>query len=216
MNVNELLGAQRVATPSTGSNSEVSQDQFLQLFLQQIQAQDPLNPMEGDEFLSQLATFSQLEQLTQLNQGITGLSVGQAGIIAGQTVTMIGRDVIYEGNETHLRDGTSTLRFELPASATEARIEVRDTDGIVVRTIELDDLDAGSRIETWDGQSDGGAELADGTYTFDVVAVDGSGEELTVPTTSSGTVEGVTYRNGIPELIIGDVNRSPADIIEIN
>ncbi|MGF1510213.1 MAG: flagellar hook assembly protein FlgD [Myxococcota bacterium] len=215
MNIGGINNATAPATQTTGSNAQVSQEEFLQLFLQQLQNQDPLNPMQGEEFLAQLATFSQLEQLTLINNGIDNLSFGQAAIVSGQTVGMIGKDVVYEGNETQLKEDSAVLRFDLPTDVQSAVVEIKDSNDIVVRRYDLEDLTPGERVETWNGRSDSGGTLPEGTYRFSVVATDAEGAQLSVQTTSSGVVDGVTYRNGVPELIIGDVRRSPSSVLEI-
>lgn len=215
MNVNEVRNATFTRPPTATPSNELGQEQFLELMLVQLQNQSPLDPMNSEQFLGQLAQFTTIEQLTAMNAGLDQLALGQAGIVAGQTVSMIGRSVIYDGNDTQLVDGESTLRYELGNNAQNVVISIKNEDGTTIRTIELDAERAGEHVITWDGKSDNGAHQADGTYTFEVEATNGDGDQIPVRTYSSGRVDGVTYRDGVPQLIMGNSRRSPAEIIEI-
>jgi len=218
MNVNGIGGP----PPTRGGNdaggipsNELGQDQFLELLLTQMQNQSPLDPMDSEQFLSQLAQFTTVEQLAGVNDGIGDLAIGQAGIVAGQVVTMIGKDVTYAGNEIQLAEGEGKLMFELDQTASSVHVEIENSDGTVVRVLELGSRSSGTNEITWDGLDDAGNALPPGTYTFDVTAKTESGDDIRAQTFSTGRVDGVTYHDGSPELIIGETRQSPSDILEI-
>ncbi|HJL43402.1 MAG TPA: flagellar hook assembly protein FlgD [Myxococcales bacterium LLY-WYZ-16_1] len=215
MNVNQITNASGTSvTPNGTPSNELGQNQFLELMLVQMQNQSPLDPMNSEQFLGQLAQFSTIEQLTSVNAGIQDLAVGQAGIVAGQTVSMIGHHVVYDGADTQLVDGKGTIRYQLGAPASSVLVRVKNEDGVTVRTYELEQKKAGEHSFRWNGSEDG-SSLPDGTYTFEVEALNAEGNPVTVETFSSGRVEGVTYKNGIPELIIGTSRREPSQVIRI-
>lgn len=215
MNVNGIGSLSPLGGSATAPSSELGKDQFLELLLVQMQNQSPLDPMDSQQFLAQLAQFSTLEQLANVNTGLDNLAIGQAGMVAGQVVTMIGKDVTYQGNQVQLQNGRADLKFELEGRAESVRISIRNEEGTVVRIIEAGAHPSGMNELTWDGESDAGTAMPPGTYTFEIEATSTSGDEVAATTFSAGRVDGVTYINGTPELIIGDVRKSPADIDQI-
>lgn len=216
MNINGLgsLGGTG-ATVGAANGGNLGQEQFLELLLVQMQNQSPLDPMDSQQFLAQLAQFSTLEQLAGVNAGIDNLAFSQAGMVAGQIVTMIGKDVTYPGNELQLADGEGNLKFELDRAAESVRVSIRNENGTVVRVVELGSRSSGVNEYGWNGKDDAGNAQPPGTYTFEVEALDQAGEKIRNETFSTGRVNGVTYVDGTPQLIIGDTKQSPADILEI-
>lgn len=217
MNINGIGSSPQTGAVGgiAGPGNQLGQEQFLELLLVQMQNQSPLDPMDSQQFLAQLAQFSTLEQLAGVNAGIDNLALGQAAGVAGQIVTMIGKDVTYEGNELHLRNGEAKVHFELDQSAQSVLVKIRDANGALVRVEELGTRSSGENSWMWDGETDGGSALPPGTYTYEIEATTRDGETVRATTFSTGRVEGVTYFNGTPELIIGETRKEPADVIEI-
>jgi len=101
MNVTGTTSAGSTSGTTTGADKTVNQDQFLQLFTKQLQAQDPLNPMDSANFTAQLAQFSSLEQLTNINGGLQNLLLFQGSLQNTLTTGMIGKQVTLTNDETH-------------------------------------------------------------------------------------------------------------------
>jgi flagellar basal-body rod modification protein FlgD len=217
MNINGIGSVPGAAAGGVGQTpgNDMGQEQFLELLLVQMQNQSPLDPMDSQQFLAQLAQFSTLEQLAGVNAGIDNLAMGQAGVVAGQVVTMIGKDVTYEGNEVQLADGEANLKFELDQTAASVRVSIRNEDGTVIRVVDLGNRSSGVNEYVWDGEDDAGNAQPPGTYTFEVEATNQAGDDIRSKTFSTGRVDGVTYANGTPELIIGEIRKNPADILQI-
>lgn len=215
MNVNGIGSPTTTGAVGSPPSNELGQDQFLQLLLVQMQNQSPLDPMDSQQFLAQLAQFTTIEQLVGVNDGIDNLAIGQAGMVAGQVVTMIGKDVTYEGNQVQLVDGEGDLKFELAQGAASVTVEIRNAEGVVVRVLELGKHGPGVNDHTWDGTDNSGAALRPGTYTYEVKALTADDKAIKNTTFSTGRVDGVTYASGSPELIIGDVKVHPANILSI-
>ncbi|HDH58397.1 MAG TPA: hypothetical protein ENF16_07290, partial [Bacteroidetes bacterium] len=159
----------------SGSNSKLDQMDFLKLLMIQLSYQDPLNPMDSAQFSAQLAEFSQLEQLTLMNENLDYAM--QTNLVLAQSVnntmaaTMIGQDVLAYGNEVELEEGEeATLNYNLSASAQSVTITIKDEAGVTVRTIEVGAQALDDQQVVWDGLDDDGDELPAGVYTFNVSA----------------------------------------------
>lgn len=161
---------------SGSASNELGKDAFLELMVAQMSNQNPLEPMDSTQFLSQLAQFSALEQMQNVATGMNLLALTQTAATNSQMVNLIGKRVIVSG-DTVTWDGShpAEIRFEL-ASAASVRVEVMDADGTVVRHIAAEEMQAGVNGVTFDGLDDSGNRLAAGNYTYKLVG--GDGQEL--------------------------------------
>lgn len=182
---------------ATGNN-DMDKEAFLQLLVTQLSNQDPMNPMKGQEFAAQLAQFSSVEQLTNVNKKLE--SQQQASDLLSQSVNsgvaadLLGKNVEAQGNRiTWSGEGEAPMHFDLEAPADEATLTIRDAAGNAVATKSLDDLSAGAQETGWDGRDDRGSRLAPGSYSFDVQATDAEGNSVAAQTRLSGRVERVTF-----------------------
>ena len=215
--VGALGGSQNLAT-TPESNELVSSTQFLELLIAQIENQNPLEPLEGTEFVTQLAEFANLEQLTAMNDGLDAVNAGQAGLLSQQAIHMLGHEVTFPGNEVALpEDGSVDLNYQLNASAPDLVIEVFDANGLKQGEILQASRNAGLNVHSWDGQvvgANGETTLEPGTYRFEVAAQDGT-NGIPVQTFGSGQVTGITYENGYPELLLGDQRILPSQVLKV-
>jgi len=193
------------STASSSSSSTLGMDSFLQLLVTQLQYQDPLSPMDDKEFVAELAQFSSLEQLTEINTGIENLAtIGQQQQLLG-AVNFMGKTIEATGTAVSLADGEATpVTFTLPQDASTCLVNVLDTSGSIVRTVDLGSATAGSVEFTWDGKDYNGTTMADGQYQVAVTATNADGEVMTVSSTMTGTVSGITQSNGTYYLDIGN------------
>lgn len=205
---------------SSGSNSVLGQMDFLNLLMIQLAYQDPMNPIDSQEFSAQLAQFSQLEQITQMNENLDASL--QTNLILAQSVnntmaaTMIGKDVVAYGNEIELVEGEETvINYNLSGSAQTVSIQVKNEAGVTVRTIEAGPQSSGDQQVIWDGLDDDGDELPPGVYTFSVSAKTSSGTAVQSTTYTCGTINGVSYVEGMAEFMIGQMQIALGDIYKI-
>lgn len=176
----------------TTGNSEMGQDQFLQLLVAQLQYQDPLNPMEDKEFTAQLAQFSSLEQLTNINSGIESLTEGTERQEMLSAVSFIGKEVRAEGQTVSKMDGKiSDVYFTLDESASNVYVNIFDSAGSIVKTVNYGALQAGTFSMSWDGTDYNDTDVADGVYYIAMAAEDSSGEPILLDTQVTGEVKGV-------------------------
>lgn len=179
----------------------VSKDDFLRLFTTQLRAQNPLNPMNSTEFTAQLAQFSSLEQLTNINDELKKLTLYQGSLQNTLATGMIGKSVKALGDEVTLK-GTGQISYSLGRDAATSTVSIYDASGRLVRTLSNAGQKAGMNTVAWDGRDTAGVTQPDGNYKVKVQAADVSGAPVQVTTLRSGTVTGVTFSDNTAYLVI--------------
>ncbi len=195
--------------PKSGESLQsqgLGKQDFLKLLVTQLQHQDPMDPTDPAQFVSQLAEFTSLEQLVNIRDGLDMLSVAQASGTSAQLVSFVGREVELRDDHVTLDAEASPvdLRFTLDSKAADVEVVVKDGDGQVVRHIAAGAMGDGAQTVTFDGRDDNGNPLPAGDYTFEVVAKDGDGGAVGASTRSTGVVASVTFEDGYPELVLED------------
>ncbi len=219
MEINSLLPTADQGLGLSGSESaDLGREDFLLLLVTQLSNQDPLNPMDGQEFAAQLAQFSSLEQLVTMNDSI--LQNGEINGLLAQSINsgvasgLIGKEIEAQGNAIQVKEGsTNKLRFNLGEAASTISIEIFNEAGSKVRTIEYGQRAGGEQDYVWDGTDDEGKKLAAGNYTFNVKASTAEGSDVDVTTFTRGLVDRVSFgRDGIllwmgqTSIAMGDVS----------
>nr|WP_321533217.1 flagellar hook assembly protein FlgD [uncultured Desulfuromonas sp.] len=164
--------AQLSSALSTGANAMGKED-FLTLMVEQLKNQDPMNPSDATEFTAQLAQFSSLEQLFNVNDNLESMGNTSAEVQRLSALALIGTDVVTASSEFEYSGGEVLFGYELDAPATEGSLYIRNQDGSTVATYSLTDLDTGRHYLGWDGTDDNGKPLPDGKYTLGISAFDG-------------------------------------------
>jgi len=203
-------------TASAATAKAVTQNDFLQLLVAQIKTQDPLNPMDGTQFTAQLAQFSSLEQLYNVNTNLTALQNAQAAITNTQALGYIGKTVIAAGNTVTLgADGGADLNFTLGGNAAAVGARIYNADGVLVRSLSAGPMNAGSETLAWNGRDDNGNRLAPGSYRFDILAMNATGAMVSASTYNTGTVTGLTMTNGNAGLLVGDTQVNLNQVVKV-
>lgn len=188
-------------------DDELGRDSFLTMMVAQLKNQDPLNPMEGTDFSTQLAQFSQLEQLINVNDSIESMSTTFKDSSENDVTGYLGKEVTGNIDSIEVKNGTpSTGAYNLSRPA-EVMISITNSDGKEIKNIYPGQKTAGSYSIQWDGTDNTGKQVEDGSYKYTVMANTGSGFAK-IPTTVSGEVEKISYSNGKPYLM---VNGMPID-----
>ncbi|OHB57346.1 MAG: hypothetical protein A2173_04890 [Planctomycetes bacterium RBG_13_44_8b] len=183
----------------------------MKLLLAQLKNQDPLKPMDGTDFAAQLAQFSSLEQLSNMNTELKNLSVNQMTMNYAQSVNMIGKDVVTNsGNSLVVSGPTTDLNYKLATDAQSVTITILDKEGKIVKTWDESAQKAGMNKATWDTS---GVEKGD--YTFQVIAKDSKGQTVSVDMMTSGLVTAVHFRNNQILVTVNGKEVLLSSIIEI-
>jgi flagellar basal-body rod modification protein FlgD len=186
-------------------NNELDKDAFLKLFLAQLKNQDPTNPMEGHELAAQLAQFTQLEKLNNIDTGIAKMSEQADPNKGFEAMSMIGKGVggdsskIFRSDEKAVHD----IGFVLPASATEVDFSIRDANGQEVKKLMARELKPGPNKITWDGRLDNGTNATSGEYNVVISAKNMAGQKMVAETRFQGQVTGINFTPEGPVLMVG-------------
>ena len=185
-------------------------DTFLSLLTVQLKNQDPLSPMDSNQFTQQIVQMTGVEQQLLTNDLLKKLVSNSSGGIAG-AVSLIGKNVKAVSAEAALNAGEAQWVYSLDRAASDLRIEVRDSTGRIVHAASPSGTGAGQHAFTWNGRDGAGARLANGgTYTLKITATDGSGAAVTSTTYVQGAVSGVEQKDG-QTLIVVNGGRVPWD-----
>lgn len=202
--VDALSAYQASSRTQTGRASLVSNfETFLTLLTAQLKNQDPLSPMESNEFTSQLTQMTGVEQQLLTNDLLTSLlSAQQSGGMTAATA-YIGKDVTAVWSAAKLDEGKATWAYELGANATDATLQVLDGTGKVVWTGKAPTLTTGTHDFVWDGKTTAGGQLPDGgVYTLKLAATNGA-STIASQVLTRGEVTGVEMYEGQPFLTVG-------------
>lgn len=185
--------------------AELGKQDFLKLLTTQLKAQDPMSPMKGQEFAAQLAQFSSLEQLLNINETL-GSQNDSNGLLASRlnssiAADFLGKEVQAAGNALQWTgEGEVPLSFDLGGPASDVALTIRDATGRPVFKQTMGGLSAGFHEFAWDGTNADGEEVARGNYTFSVEATDSNGTAIEASPYQNGTVDRVTFGEGEPTL----------------
>jgi len=178
---------------------------FLSLLTTQLKNQDPLSPVDSNEFTAQLTQMAGVEQQLLTNDLLTGLLKAQQGDGLTGAAQYIGKDATAVWAATRFEDGEANWSYELAADATDATLQVLDASGKVVWSGPAPDKTNGLHDFKWDGKTTGGGQVDDGgVYTLKVVAKDGAGKAVDSQVLIRGRVTGVEMYDNTPFVIIGN------------
>ncbi|MFC5346234.1 flagellar hook assembly protein FlgD [Brevundimonas staleyi] len=201
-NVTANQAADRTAASRTSlvSNFET----FLSLLTAQLKNQDPLSPLDSNEFTAQLTQMTGVEQQLLTNDLLTSLLAAQQGAGLNGASNYIGKDATAAWAVTKLNEGSATWSYELGASASDVTLAVVDSTGKTVWTGPATDRTTGTHDFVWNGKTTAGVQLPDGgVYTLKVTAKNGT-STVDSQVLTRGRVTGVEMYDGVPYLTIGN------------
>ncbi len=195
------LATGSVAPSTKKENDVVNQAEFMKLLIAQLSNQDPLNPLDSANFSAQLAQFSSLEQLTQINQKLGDQAESTAGRF--DAVSFIGREVTGASLGIAVEDGaTTTLDYTLTQGGT-VQAKIVDESGKQIANVVIGPQGAGEH--TLDlAQVPGAPELEDGVYAVVLAQSTNGGPATTIDTRVTGRVTGVDLTGTTPVLMLGE------------
>jgi flagellar basal-body rod modification protein FlgD len=210
-----VSGISGVTATNSKSSYEVGgslgKDEFMRLLVTQLQNQDPLEPMDSHEFIAQLAQFSSLEQLQNINDKLDKLTEELAS-----ASSLIDREIEASGTLVTVEDGVpSEVFFELESDAMAVFAAINDANGVHVKSFQMGPMEAGKQTILWDGTDADGNQAPDGKYTVDIQAVGTDGSMVDVTSLIKGTVTGATFEDGVTHLLIGNTEIPLGSVIKI-
>ncbi|MBN2059176.1 MAG: flagellar hook assembly protein FlgD [Deltaproteobacteria bacterium] len=210
--ISALPGFEEAGLYTEKSEQVLGRDDFLKMFLAQLNHQDPLNPMDSSQFSSQLAQFSSLEQLFNVNNNLESIKSVQDTESSFQALNLMGKIIEAEGNVLNLEPGQiSTGGFTLEENA-DCSVLISDADGLPVRELHLGVLGIGEHSFQWDGRDNKGNDMPAGIYGFEMAAVNQSGDLLSVETRIRGRITRVSLDGAESLVYVGEM---PVDISQI-
>lgn len=194
---------------------ELGMDQFLTMLVAQLKHQDPLNPMEGTDFTAQLAQFSGLEQQFAMNDHLEEIQAALDAQENGNVLDYIGKTVKTNSNTVLVENGRIDSGAYTLHDRANVNIYIYDEQGVGVRRMHAGWQDPGQYELDWNGEDNGGDNVGDGVYTFEIEPVGENGQLVSHSTHIFGQVDGITYERKMPYLMIGDSLISPSEVVEV-
>jgi flagellar basal-body rod modification protein FlgD len=193
------------SSSSAGGNApEIASNftQFLTLLTTQLKNQNPLDPMDTNQFTQQLVQFAGVEQQLKTNDRLDNILTASQSASSASATSYIGKTVTADGSASQLSKGSASWTLTPDRAASKAVITILDSKNNVVAT-QNTSLTGGNQTYTWNGKTSAGLTSADGTYSIKVSATDATGASVAVDTSLSGTVDEVDLSGTSPILMIG-------------
>src|SRR5580692_4286959 len=190
---------------------------FLKLLTTQLQNQDPLSPLDTNQFTQQLVEFASVEQQVNMNTNLKTLISMQQSSESLQALQLVGANVTINSNTATLSNATgspATWGFSSPSPATGA-VTITSSTGQVAYTGTMP-LSAGSQTYTWNGQGNNGVTWPDGNYTLTINATGATGQAVTVSTQVQGIISSVNVSQNPPTVMVGGQSYPISAIQSIN
>ncbi len=197
---------QEIKYETKEDHSTLSRDDFMKLFVTQLQYQDPMNPMESAEMASQVAQFNMVDLMYKNNTALEGMANALNTSTSVSAISLIGHNVEYKGNELYVgSNGPEPFYLQIPAQGMSGcKITIKDASGIPVKTIEMNAAEPGTRLTLdWDGTDTQGDAVPEGTYHVAVEAKDFNLNDINLETWTTGRVSGIdSSEDGLPMIQI--------------
>jgi len=205
---------------AVGGMQSLGKDDFLKLLISKLQNQDPLKPMEDQNFIAQLAQFSSLEQMNNMATGID--KSNQLGLLQMQSLNnvmasgLIGKDVKATYSSIYVdQQNKPDINYTLKSPADKITFVIKDEQGNVVNTLYQEHVSIGQNTLVWDGTDKMGNAVPEGNYTVEATATDPSGATFKPDMSLVGNVESVIYRNGSAYLRVNGTEVPLGDITAV-
>ncbi len=189
---------------------------FLRLLTTQLQNQDPMNPMNNEEMVSQLATFASLEQLMAMKESMDAVNMGMSSMNNVAMADLMGKDVVARGNGVHYDgSGDQDLHYDAGRTLEGMICNIYNDNGKMIRTVEVGDVVPGEGSLIWDGRDSTGKRVDEGNYNIKFVARDSSGDFVQVDGLVVGQITEMDYSSGQPQPSVDGIPIELGDIIRM-
>jgi len=187
-------------------NTEIASNftTFLQLLTTQLQNQDPLSPLDTNQFTQQLVEFAQVEQQMKSNDQLTSLVSLEKSAVASTALAYVGATVVVDGSTAQLTNGTANWNLNVTKPSTTT-ITIKDSTGQNAFTGTVA-VNPGTQTFTWNGRGNDGRVWPSGSYTLTATAVDANNQSVAISTEVQATVDSVDLTQDPPQLSINGQN----------
>lgn len=209
------------ATSSTQTADQVTkkniltQEDFLNIFTAQMRYQNPLEPLNNEQMATQMAQLSSLEALNNMTEILENISANQASMYSLQATNLIGKKVEAVGNSLSIDGGKVSEGYYQLSKTGKVTVQIYNASGNLMRVIEEGVKDTSKQTLVWDGKDQEGVNAPDGTYTFQIKAVDEKGSSIDVTSYKVDTITGISFKNGVIYLNCRSGKFTLSDIITI-
>jgi len=215
-NVAERINSSGLNPGGTSKSNELGKDDFLKLLVTQLSAQDPLNPLDSQDFSAQLAQFSALEQMTNVATKMDELIISQQAVSNSSMIDLIGKKVDIEGSNFGYNEGeTVNLSYRLEKNSASTFLDIFDATGRLVTTLNGNTAE-GSHLVSFDGKDSTGKALPTGTYSMVLRAADDAGNAVGSKTFTSGLVTDVLFEEGSAYAIVNGEKIPAGEITRVS
>ena len=175
LGIDRTTTATTAAAANTSSSAQMSQADFLKLMTAQLNYQDPFNPVDNTQMVAQMAQFSSLAGISQMNTTLQSISDRLGATTASDALSYVGHNVLTEGSTAYGRTaGGIAGAVEVGAAATDVTVSIADSSGNVLKTMNLGAHDAGTVNYDWDGTAADGTVAGSGPFTVTATAHNGT------------------------------------------
>jgi len=195
-------GTSSTSTSAVDSNTLASNFKtFLTLLTTQLKNQNPLDPLDTNQFTQQLVQFAQVEQQLKQNDQLATLISIEKSAQSTTALAFVGQTVAVDGTTAALKNGLATWSFDVPKPVT-ASLTVKSSTGQTVYSTSFA-MNTGLQSFTWDGRDSSGTKWPDGNYTISITGKDASGQAVAIPSEVQGVVDSADLTKTPPVLTIG-------------
>lgn len=198
-----------LTSSGTGGAQQLGQNEFLKLMMAQLKNQDPLKPLDPTQFVGQLAQFSTVTGIQNMQTSIETLvgSMRSSQVLSG--ASLVGRDVLAPATKVSFTSGSTVSGIaDVPEGTKNLKVRVLDSSGQVVRTFDVKPQEGFTQF-TWDGVANDGTAAPSGSYKFEVIAGNGT-ENLSLDLLLTSRVSSVSIDPNTADLSLNTNNGSIA------
>ncbi|MFW2830477.1 flagellar hook assembly protein FlgD [Sphingomonas sp. ID0503] len=221
-NFNNVMSNLGIKSGTKGSTvkdaTALDQSSFLKLMTAQLKNQDPFEPMDNSQMVSQMAQMSQVSGVAEMNTTLKNLAAKLSGGSTADAVALVGKTVLVEGKTAYpSSDGSVTAKAVLANDADSVQVAIKNAAGNTVRTLDLDKQTKGTIEFTWDGKDASGNAVSGGPFTLSATAkVDGLPTALTTQVWAPVTSVALSQTGGAPTLQIAGIGEKPlSSVIQV-
>ncbi|WP_316714810.1 flagellar hook assembly protein FlgD [Sphingosinithalassobacter sp. CS137] len=197
--------------------TEMDQSDFLTLMTAQLKNQDPFEPVDNSQMVAQMAQFSSLAGISEMNSTLKAISERLGGTTTADALSWVGKTVLVEGDTAYPRtDGTMGGTIVLGADASDVTVTIENGDGAILKTVQLGARSAGAIDFEWDGTTDSGDAPGAGPFRIRVGAMNAEGETVEATPLVWAPVTAVAFdAGGEPVLTLPGIGQiSPSAVLK--